>query len=214
MISALDDALGSINQRLKDLGMEENTLIFFLSDNGGASYTGATDNGPLKGGKLMQYEGGLNVPFMMKWKGVIPAGTRYEHPVLSTDIFTTAIANIGGKLPTDRVYDGVDLIPFVTRDQTGVPHEQLFWRCDHIWAMRDGDYKLILSTRDGWAELYNLREDKSELINLKDANPALFNKLYDLHQNWQQENLPEKPLWPRIMDHKFIIDGKEYLFPA
>jgi arylsulfatase A-like enzyme len=89
----------------------------------------------------------------------------------------------------------------------------LFWRADHIWAIRDGDYKLILSTRDGWAELYNLKNDKSEAINLKDQMPDLFEKLHRKHEEWQQQ-LPEKPMWPRVMDHKFILDGKEYLFPA
>ena len=94
------------------------------------------------------------------------------------------------------------------------PHEHLFWRADHIWAVRDGDYKLILSTRDGWAELYDLSTDKSESYNLKEQMPDLYEKLYLLHQQWQEDNLPEKPMWPRIMDKMFIIDGKEYLFPA
>jgi len=214
MISALDDAIGAVHQKIKDLGLEENTLIFFLSDNGGASYTGATDNGPLKGGKLTQFEGGINVPFMMKWKGVIPEGQRYENPVSSTDIFATAVLNAGGQLPADRPYDGVDLLPYLTGAMDGQPHEQLFWRCDHIWAMRDGDYKLILSTRDGWAELYDLKKDKSESINLKEDMPELYEQLRQKHRIWQENNLPEKPMWPRIMDHKFVLDGKEYLFPA
>jgi len=214
MISALDDALGEIHQKIKDLGIEENTLIFFLSDNGGASYTGATDNGPLKGGKLNQFEGGINVPFMMKWPGMIPSGIHYIHPISSADIFVTSVINAGGELPTDREYDGVDLMPYLTGENKGIPHDQLFWRADHIWAMRDGDYKFIISTRDGWAELYNLKNDKSETFNLKEEMPDLYDKLYEIHQTWQQNNLPEKPLWPRIMDKKFVIDGKEYLFPA
>ncbi|MBW2720223.1 MAG: sulfatase-like hydrolase/transferase [Deltaproteobacteria bacterium] len=78
MISSLDDAIGEITQKIKDLGIENDTLIFFISDNGGASYTHATDNGPLKAGKLTQFEGGIRIPFMMKWKGHVPAGTRYE----------------------------------------------------------------------------------------------------------------------------------------
>ncbi len=214
MISALDDAVGDIHQKIKDLGLEENTLIFFLSDNGGASYTKATDNGPLKGGKLCQFEGGIQVPFMMKWKGKIPAGTKYSHPVSSADIFVTSVINAGGKLPADREYDGVNLLPYVTGKDNGMPHEHLFWRADHIWAIRDGDYKLILSTRDGWAELYNIKEDISETYNLKEEMPELFQKLYETHLNWQHDNLPDKPMWPRIMDKKFHIDGKEYLFPA
>lgn len=213
MISALDDAIGSIHQKVKELGIEDNTIIYFLSDNGGASYTGATDNGPLKGGKLMQFEGGINVPFMMKWKGQIPEGIRYANPVSSTDIFATSVINSGGELPA-RDYDGVDLLPYLTGENTDEPHRRLFWRADHIWAMRDGKYKMILSIRDGWAELYNLETDKSEEINLIEEMPELFEQLKYLHEVWQNENLPKKPMWPRIMDHKFIIDGKEYLFPA
>lgn len=213
MISALDDAIGEIHHKVKELGLEENTMIFLLSDNGGASYTGATDNGPLKGGKLTQFEGGINVPFMMKWKNKIPAGLRYEYPVISTDIFSTVAENVGATLPTDRTYDGVDLVSFVNGENKDKPHEQLFWRADHIWAVRDGDYKLILSTRDGWAELYNIKTDKSESINLKEQMPELHDKLLKLHKEWQEE-LPEKPMWPRVMDHKFLLDGKEYLFPA
>ncbi len=185
-----------------------------MSDNGGASYTKATDNGPLKGGKLTQFEGGINVPFMMKWPGKIPAGMRYQHPVSSTDIFATSVAAVGGVMPSDRTYDGVDLVPFVNGREGGVPHERLFWRADHIWAIRDGKYKLILSTRDGWAELYDLELDKPEQINLKEQMPELYEKLHEEHQQWQKDELRKKPAWPRIMDKRFVLDGKEYLFPA
>ncbi len=214
MISALDDAIGEIHQTVKDAGIEQDTLIFLLSDNGGASYTGATDNGPLKGGKLTQFEGGINVPFMMKWAGTIPAGTRYSHPVSSTDIFATSVAVSGGALPSDREYDGVNLVPYLTGENDGLPHERLFWRADHIWAIRDGKFKLILSTRDGWAELYDLEVDKSEQINLKEQMPELYERLREEHEQWQDEKLRTKPMWPRIMDKKFVLDGKEYLFPA
>jgi arylsulfatase A-like enzyme len=214
MISALDDAIGEVHQKVKDVGIEEDTLIFLLSDNGGASYTGATDNGPLKGGKLTQFEGGINVPFMMKWPGTVPAGTRYPHPVSSTDIFATSVAAVGASLPSDRTYDGVDLVPYVTGETEGIPHEVLYWRADHIWAIRDQQYKLILSTRDGWAELYDLEVDKPEQINLRDQLPELYERLLEEHERWQQEQLKTKPMWPRIMDKRFVLDGKEYLFPA
>ena len=213
MISALDDAIGEIMGKLEELGIADNTLVCLLSDNGGASYTGATDNGPLKGGKLTQFEGGISVPFMMKWPAKIKAGQRYDKPVLSTDFFATAVAAAGGELPQDRVYDGVDLVPYVNGARNDEPHPQMFWRADHIWAIRDGDYKLILSARDGWAELYNLKDDISESINIKDDMPELYEALYKKHSEWQQA-LPEKPLWPRVMDHRFVLDSVEYLFPA
>ena len=81
--------------------------------------------------------------------------------------------------------------------------------------MRDGDYKLILSTRDGWAELHNLITDQSEEVNLKEQMPELYEKLRQEHENWQKEKLKVKPMWPRIMDKRFISeDGTEYYFPA
>ncbi len=214
MIAALDDAIGAIHQKIKDLGLEENTIIYLLSDNGGASYTEATDNGPLKGGKLTHFEGGLNIPFMMKWPRKIPAGLRFADPVLSTDVFVTTVMNIGGKLPQDRPYDGVDLLPYVLGEQSGRPHPSLFWRADHIWTVRNEDYKLIMSTRDGWAELYDLQEDKSETINLQEDMPELYEDLRQLHLDWQNNHLPDKPMWPVLMDHRFVLNGKEYLFPA
>ena len=148
------------------------------------------------------------------WKGKIPAGVRYQHPVSSTDIFSTSVAAAGGVLPNDREYDGVDLMPYLTGADAGVPHEQLFWRADHIWAIRDGKYKLILSTRDGWAELHDLEVDKSEQIDLREQMPEVYEKLRTEHEQWQKEKLHKKPMWPRIMDKKFVLDGKEYLFPA
>ena len=215
MISALDDAIGSIHQRITDLGLADNTIIYLLSDNGGATYTGATDNGPLKGGKLTQFEGGVNVPFMVSWPGHVPAGVRYEEPVSATDVFATSLALAGVTPPNDRPYDGVNLLPYL-RGEMGDehPHDQLFWRCDHIWALRDGDYKLILSTRDGWAELYDLNKDKAETIDLAEEMPELLAKLRQLHEQWQADALPEKPMWPRLVDHRFFLDGQEYLFPS
>lgn len=213
MISAMDDAIGDIHQKIIDLGLEENTLIVFISDNGGAAYTGATTNGPLKGGKLNQFEGGINVPFAMKWAGAIPAGTRYPFPVSALDIFVTAAAAAGVPLPKDRIYDGKDLLPYLTDASLPGPHDALFWRADHIWAMRKGIYKMILSNRDGWVELYNLKNDESERYNLRESHPEILQQMIREHQQWQHD-LPDKPLWPKFMDYRFVIDGFEYLFPA
>ena len=214
MISALDDAIGAIHQKVKDAGLEDNTMIIFISDNGGAEYTKATDIYPLKGGKLTQFEGGLNVPFLMKWKGQIPAGTVYDKAVSSLDIFTTIAAAVDLKVPKDRVYDGVDLLPYILNDSETdpIPHDVLYWRADHIWAIRKGIFKLIMSNRDGWVELYNLKEDKSELFDLRKEHPEIVQTLIAEHMEWQKE-LPEKPLWPKFMDYRYVIDSTEYMFP-
>jgi arylsulfatase A-like enzyme len=214
MIAALDDAVGAIHDRVRALGLEENTLIVLLSDNGGATYTGATDNGPWKGGKLTQFEGGVRVPFLLSWPGQVPSGERYPHPVSATDLFPTMLAAAGATPPADRPYDGVDLLPFLDGRRADRPHDRLFWRCDHIWALRDGDHKLILSTRDGWAELYDLAADRYETVNLAECMPDLLATLRRLHEEWQEEALPREPLWPRLVDHRFLIDGKVYRFPS
>ena len=194
------------------MGLEENTVIYFISDNGGASYTGATDNGPLKGGKLTTFEGGVNVPFIMKGKGQIPEGSVYDKPVSSMDIFRTSASIAECPTPKDRVYDGVDLIPYVNGQVTDQPHEVFYWKADHIHAMRKGDYKYILSTRDNWCEIYKISEDKYERYNLYVEVPEVLKEMQKEFDTWQ-EGL-KSPLWPRIMDHKFEIDGKTYLFPA
>ena len=213
MISALDDAIGDIHNTIKSLGLEENTIIYFLSDNGGAAYTMATDNGPLKGGKLTPFEGGVNIPFIMKWKGKIAPGTIYEKPVLSLDVFATSTAAAGCKLPDDRVYDGVNIIEYLDDTKKEEPHDIIYWRADHVSAMRSGNYKIITSTRDDWVHLYDLEKDMAEDKDLQNDKPGLRRELLEQHRSWQLE-LPKKPLWPRIMDRKFVIGGVEYLFPA
>lgn len=213
MIKALDDGIGSIMNHLDSLNLIENTIVYFISDNGGASYTKATTNGSLKGGKLTLFEGGINVPFMMQWKGTIPAGTTYNEAVSAMDIFPTSLkaAKIKQKNPTQL--DGVDLLPFLKREVNGIPHETLYWRCDHVRAIRHKNWKMVLSSRDNWLHLYNLETDKGETIDLSEFNSQERQSLTEFFEAWNK-NLPAKPLWPRIMDRKFIIGEKVYYFPA
>ncbi len=213
MIKALDDAVGDVMKHLKESGQWENTIVYFISDNGGASYTGATQNGPLKGGKLTHFEGGVNVPFMMQWPGTLPAGKTYRYPVSSMDIFATSVSACNISLPPNLRTDGKDLMPFLLGENNGTPHERLYWRTDHIRAIRYRDWKLILSTRDGWLHLYNLKNDKSERIDLSDLNASEKQQLLRFFEEWNEE-LPSEYLWPRIMDRKFVIGDREYYFPA
>jgi arylsulfatase A-like enzyme len=212
MVSALDDAIGEMMEKLKALNLENNTIIYLLSDNGGAAYTKATDNKPYKGGKLTMFEGGVNVPFLIKWKGTLPEGKVYKNPVSSMDIFMTSAKLAECKLPDERVYDGTDLMPYLKGSKEGIPHDNFYWKADHIHAMRMGDWKYLQSIRDGWIELYNLREDRYEQIDLHTIKPDELIKLQEIFNKWSKELMP--PLWPRIMDYKIIINGKEYLFPA
>lgn len=213
MIKALDDSIGDFMQHLDSLNLLENTIVYFISDNGGASYTKATTNEPLKGGKLTLFEGGVNVPFMMQWKGKIAPGSHFVAPVSAMDIFTTSLNASGIKSTNLGQLDGVDLMPYLDRKITTDPHDRLYWRSDHVRAIRYKKWKLILSTRDNWLELYNIETDKSEKINLAELNKVERENLLSYFEEWNKE-LPEKPLWPRIMDRKFIIGEHVYCFPA
>ncbi len=213
MIAALDDAVGDIMKTLDDEGILESTIVYFISDNGGASYTGATENGPLKGGKITHFEGGVNVPFFMQWKGHWPDNMIYTHPVSSLDIFATTVRACNVQLPIGHKIDGVDLSRFISGVPDGFPHDKIFWRTDHIQAIRYREWKLILSTRDGWMHLYNLETDKSEEVDLKHLNVGEKLKLQEFFDTWN-ESLPQDYLWPRIMDRKFIIGDSTYYFPA
>lgn len=213
MIKALDDAVGDFMAHLKKEGLDENTIVYFISDNGGASYTGATDNGPLKGGKITHFEGGIKVPFMVQWPAKIAAGTVFKHPVSAMDIFSTSVAACGLKLPPNFKMDGENLLPYLSDEIQGMPHENLYWRTDHIHAIRHKHWKLILSTRDGWLHLYNLENDESEAYDLSDLNEEERVLLLRFFETWNKD-LPTDYLWPRIMDRKFVIGDHEYLFPA
>ncbi len=208
MIKSLDDAIGQITAKVSELGIEENTIIYFLSDNGGAAYTLATDNAPLKGGKFSHFEGGINIPFAVKWKGHIPAGQIYDQPVISLDIFATSAAAAGIALPADRTYDGVNLIPFLNKQTQEVPHKALFWRAGRNKAIRKGDWKLIVSEIDKKTYLYNLKQDPSEKNNLTGTEKAKLNELSHDLSNW--EKTLTKPKWPSFTHYEFEFEDGKY----
>lgn len=206
MISALDDAIAQILQKVKDEGLEENTLIVFASDNGGATYTHATTNAPLKGGKFSHFEGGINVPFALRWKGKIKAHTVYNQPVSTLDIFATIASAIGAKLPSDRTYDGVDLINKVNKNEEA--HKALFWRSGDAKAIRKGDWKLVISGKNQQLWLYNLKQDKAENIDVAAQNPAKVKELSIALENWEKGL--KKPLWPSLMNYEFRFGKQVY----
>ena len=143
MIAAMDDGLGRIRDRLRTLGVEKDTLIFFIGDNGaplGEAWDGSL-NTPLAGQKGMLAEGGIRTPFIGAWPGHWPAGATYDHPVINVDVAATAVA--AAHLPADPVLDGIDLTPFVTGRAAGVPHKRLFWRWTSQAAVLEMPYKLV-----------------------------------------------------------------------
>ena len=213
MIHALDDAVGAITDKVKDLGLEENTLIIFLSDNGGAEYTGAADNSPLKGGKFTNFEGGINIPFMMQWKGKIPMGMTYDKPVSALDIFATTTALAQVKLPEDRDFDGVNLMPYLLDSNYihQTPHDALFWRSEYHKAVRKGDWKLIQDDLSKRTILYHIKTDKNEQHNVASDNPEIVKGLQADFQKWEEKLI--NPKWPRVMDYEIHEGEAVYYFP-
>jgi arylsulfatase A-like enzyme len=191
MLAAMDDAIGVVLAKLKALSLEQNTLVFFHSDNGGPISSGTSVNGsinlPLRGGKTTLWEGGIRVPFLAKWPARLPAGKLYHEPVIQLDLFTTAVTAAGGSVPTDRVIDGVDLMPFLDGTAATVPHENLYWRFGTPSAIRNGPWKLKGS------ELFNLATDIGETTNVAAANPAIVSALQADLNSWKSELVP--PLW-------------------
>ena len=191
MISALDDGIGGIMKALKDNGLDENTLVAFLSDNG-AGVVPSASNAPLRLGKHTLFEGGVRVPFTMKWPKRIPAGVTFDHPVSALDLFPTAMAAAGAALPKDNRLEGVDLVPYLNGTNGDRPHETLCWRNGPNWAIRDGDWKLIYAAKRYW--LYDLSEDIGEITNLATKHPEIVKRLTAKYEQWNSKNI--EPLWP------------------
>jgi arylsulfatase A-like enzyme len=171
MVSAVDDGVGQILKTLKKSGIEENTIVVFLSDNGGAKNNGS-DNRPLRGRKSDLFEGGIRVPFAMQWKGTIPAGMTYEKNVSSLDIMATIVAQNKISIDKKRTLDGVNLIPFLNGENDSEPHDYLFWRKIkyNAMAVMTGDQKLVKNKRNDFKEMFNLSSDLSETYNLIEKN--------------------------------------------
>lgn len=189
MLANLDESVGAVLKRLQDSGLEENTIVFFLSDNGGPTRELTSSNLPLRGSKGDMYEGALRVPFMMQWKGKIPPGQVYRKPVSSFDIYATATANIAAATKPNQV-EGVDLIPYLTGDNEGTPHKTLFWRQGGRCGLRHGDWKLVRmggrkSPNEAKWELYDLATDLTEQKDLASSHP---DQLSELVKIWEQMN--------------------------
>lgn len=201
MIKKLDDEVGRVLDYVEKNGLAENTLIVFLSDNGGAVYNGTTDNAPFRGGKLTNFEGGIRVPYMMKWQGHIPSGTVVHHPVISLDIFATVASIIGITLPTDRSYDGINLMPYITGRSSSAPHEAIYWRSEFNKAIRKGDWKMMLNEYDGNNFLYYMPTDSVEHKNLYNEKPEVVQSLTKELNNWEEDMIA--PLWPRVVNYVY-----------
>lgn len=203
MTAAMDDAIGGVLAQVRQQGLDKDTMIVFLSDNGCPEQTGAGTNGPLNGEKVSYFEGGIRVPFMMQWPGRLPAGQVFTHPVVSRDIFPTFARGAGISLPKDVEFDGVDLAPHITNKVARVPHESLFWRAGQGFAVRNGNWKLV-GFGSNYTRLFDLSKDLGERDDLASKHPEIVKELKSDWSAWSAKMA--KPAWPPRY-RKVVVNG-------
>ncbi|MBM3965275.1 MAG: sulfatase [Planctomycetes bacterium] len=207
MMAGMDDAIGRVLEKIRSIQQEENTLIFFIADNGGPTQSTTSRNAPLRGFKMTTFEGGPRVPFFVQWKGHIPAGKTYGYPVMNLDVLPTCMAALGKPVESNESIDGVDIVPFLRGDDPRRPHTTMYWRFGEQWAVRHGDWKLVVSKGgSGSPELYNLAEDVGERNNLssKETDRVLeLQKLFDTWNGQQAEpTVKDEPAKPNAKKTK------------
>jgi len=199
MISAIDDGVGQIVQMLEEKGLREKTLIFFVSDNGAPLKIAMDDlpltitrgtwdgslNTPWIGEKKLLTEGGIRVPFLASWPGVLPAGKTYSKPVITLDIGATAVALSG--LEHDTVLDGRDIIPELKGDAPRQSSRPLFWKFQDQLAVREGRYKYLRLLDDGTEYLFDLESDEHEAVDLSGQSSNTTRRLRQLGDSWARE---------------------------
>ena len=221
MISAMDDGVGLIRSTLKRHDLEQNTIIFYIGDNGaplkihkhdapggGPGWDGSL-NEPMNGEKGMLSEGGIRVPFVIAWPGSIPGGQVYGHPIIALDVAATAVA-LAGLRPDDSL-DGVNLVPYFRGERQGAPHTSIQWRWIAQSAIRAGDWKLLKGGKREY--LFNLSNDRGEKTNLIHSEPAIAERLRAKLAHWADGLQPRglaldsrSDAWKRYFD--FYLDGK------
>lgn len=189
MVSAMDDGVGRVLAKLKELGLDDNTLVFFLSDNGGPTQTNASRNTPLRGNKGDVWEGGWRVPFALRWTGHVPAGASFDQPVSSLDIFATIAALAGVQPDPAKPLDGVNLVPFIHGREKAAPHRAIYLRKfdQQAYAVRMGDFKLVLPGKEKPAQLFNLEKDISEQRNVISGKPDIAEAIDKLRLEWDSQ---------------------------
>lgn len=195
LLLAQDEVVGSVLEALRRTGLENDTLVIFVSDNGTAlSRPGS--NAPFSGGKYSTLEGGIRMPYVMKWPGHIPAGLVYRQPVSTLDILPTIANACQVSTQASQPLDGVNLMPYLTNQRSDAPHEALFWKLAAYSAVRVGKWKLYLEPRNGIARLYDLEADPAEQHDLSAQEPEVFADLKARYQAWD-DTLPPRG-WTNI----------------
>jgi arylsulfatase A-like enzyme len=192
MLWSMDENIGRVLDVLRETGAMDNTLIFFLSDNGGKPKNNFSLNHPYRGEKGEFYDGGIHIPFCMQWNGRIDPGSIYQYPVSSLDILPTSLA-AAGQSPGAEAFDGINLLPFLSGENKGRPHSVLYWKLGNKSAIRMGDWKIV-KTR-GKTELFNLSDDPSEEQNLAASHPEKLRALQEKYARWDRDNIPVNYGW-------------------
>ena len=187
MVSAVDDGVGRLLDKLESLQLDKSTLVYFLSDNGGPEKDNSSDNGVLREGKSSVYEGGYRVPFAMQWKGTVKPSV-YENPISSLDIFATIAALSKTPIKADCPLDGVNMIPYITGKNKGLPHETIYLRKfdEKGYSVRHKDLKLVLK-KDGIPQLYDLKKDIGEQNDIAKQFPEEVKKLDKIRLEWDSQ---------------------------
>ena len=202
MVSSMDDGIGLILDKLEQKNIFENTIVFFFSDNGGVEWYNFSDNGPLRGIKGDFFEGGIRVPFAMQWPNKIEPGTIYDKPIIALDIFATVASAAKAEKYIKNEIDGVNLIPYLSGNKSGSPHEYLYWKNPDkdIDVIRDERYKYLRIKNDEY--IFDLKNDISEESNIIDLSKPIYDRLKSQFKLWEKDMID-----PVFMD---LGMGKEY----
>lgn len=212
VVHSMDTNIGRILKALRELNIEDNTLIIFISDNGGkpdGNNANFSFNTPFKGMKGTLYEGGIRVPFCMQWKSNLRGGQRYDHPVSTIDILPTVISAAGGQVKSGWGLDGVNLLPYLTGKKTTAPHKFLYWRFLHQWAIRNDKWKLVKIKYKEPEKLYKLSEDKEEKYDLAYRYPQIAMDLKRQFDIWASTLMPPQWGWQPKFCGKIKIPEEE-----
>ena len=205
MVRSIDRSVARVLQTLREQGLEDNTIVIFTSDNGAPGYIALPEvNQPYRGWKLTFFEGGLRVPYVAKWPGHIPAGSTYAQPVSNIDILPTVAAAAGARLPADRPIDGVNLLPHLVANAMPQPPRPLFWRDGPHRALRDQNWKLIVSERPKKEWLFNLADDPTEKRNLATQQPQRLASMKEMLRAHHAGMPPS--LWNSFLEGPIAID--------
>ena len=186
MVSSMDDGIGLILDKLEEKKISDNTIVIFFSDNGGVEWYNFSDNGVLRGIKGDFFEGGIRVPFVMQWPKKIKAGITYDKPIISLDVFATVTSAASAEKHINNEIDGVDLLPYLTGNNSGLPHKYLYWqnRDKDIDVVRDERYKYLRIKNDEY--IFDLKNDIGEETNIINSSKPIYDRLKSQFKEWEK----------------------------